>query len=104
MAGACGVIPFVHRKLISSGLAAKGYTYVNVDEGWLLGRDATTHKMLEDKTFFPSGMKGLGEWIHNLTVPGKGKIMKYGLCKLQFSSSSRALLLRLYVSTCAFLL
>jgi len=24
-------------------------------------------------------MVGLGEWVHNLTVPGKGKVMKFGL-------------------------
>ena len=35
--------------------------------------------MVEDKKAFPSGMAGLGEWVHNLEVPGKGKIMKYGL-------------------------
>ena len=28
--------------LISTGLAAKGYVHVNVDEGWLKSRDATT--------------------------------------------------------------
>ena len=44
--------------MLKSGLAAKGYTYVNVDEGWLLGRDAKTNEMIEDKNFFPSGMKG----------------------------------------------
>lgn len=65
--------------LIDSGLAAKGWTQVNVDEGWMLGRDATTHQPLEDRELFPSGMKALGEWIHAQEVPGKGKIMKYGL-------------------------
>ena len=33
----------------------------------------------EDRVKFPSGMKALGEWIHNQDVPGKGKIMKYGM-------------------------
>eukprot|EP01052_Picozoa_sp_SAG31_P025709 SAG31_NODE_2272_length_6038_cov_37.265196_3_plen_133_part_00 len=65
--------------MISSGLAAKGFTYVNVDEGWFIGRDPKTKAMVEDKKFFPSGMKGLGEFIHDLEVPGKGKAMKYGL-------------------------
>lgn len=65
--------------MISSGLAAKGFVYVNVDEGWLLGRDPKTKAMVEDKNAFPSGMAGLGAWVHNLTVPGKGKIMQYGL-------------------------
>ena len=65
--------------MISSGLAAKGFNFVNVDEGWFLGRDAKTLDMIEDKKAFPSGMAGLGEWVHNLVVPGQGKVMKYGL-------------------------
>jgi alpha-galactosidase len=66
--------------MISSGLAAKGYKYVNVDEGWFVGREKTApFAMVEDKTAFPSTMKGLGKWIHDLDVPGKGKIMQYGL-------------------------
>jgi hypothetical protein len=35
--------------MVSSGLAVKGYTYVNVDEGWNLGRDPKTNKLVEDK-------------------------------------------------------
>ena len=69
----------VTRALISTGLAAKGFVHVNVDEGWLLGRNTTTGEMIEDRKKFPSGMKALGDWIHNQVVPGKGKIMKYGL-------------------------
>ena len=53
--------------------------YVNVDEGWFVGRDPKTKAMVEDKKAFPSGMAGLGKWVHNLEVRGKGKIMKYGL-------------------------
>ena len=65
--------------LIRSGLAAKGYIHVNVDEGWLLGRDKATGTIISDDDKFPSGMKALGDWIHDQDVPGKGKIMKYGL-------------------------
>lgn len=65
--------------MISTGLAAKGFVHVNVDEGWLLGRNETTGEIIEDRKKFPNGMKALGDWIHNQTVPGKGKIMKYGL-------------------------
>ena len=32
-----------------------------------------------DKVKFPNGMKALGEWIHDQEVPGKGKLMKFGL-------------------------
>eukprot|EP01065_Artemidia_motanka_P009702 TRINITY_DN1500_c0_g1_i1.p1 TRINITY_DN1500_c0_g1~~TRINITY_DN1500_c0_g1_i1.p1 ORF type:complete len:436 (+),score=140.86 TRINITY_DN1500_c0_g1_i1:45-1352(+) len=68
----------VTRALISTGLAAKGYVHVNVDEGWLLGRSADG-TILSDPKKFPSGMKALGDWIHSQEVPGKGKVMKYGL-------------------------
>ena len=46
----------------SSGLAALGYDHINVDEGWLLGRDKVTNEMVEDLSKFPSGMAGLGAW------------------------------------------
>ena len=65
--------------LIDTGLAAKGYVHVNVDEGWLKGRDSKTGEIVADPKKFPSGMKALGEHIHGLEVPGKGKVMKYGL-------------------------
>ena len=74
-----GRIKNITLHLIETGLAAKGFIHVNVDEGWLLGRNATTGDLIEDHKKFPSGMKALGEWIHNQEVPGMGKIMKYGL-------------------------
>ena len=66
--------------LAETGLAAKGYVHVNVDEGWLLGRDNATGELVEDKAKFPSGMAALGDWIHAQTVPGvDGTPFKYGL-------------------------
>jgi len=50
--------------LLSSGLAAKGYRHVNVDEGWMKGRNVTTGMFYEDLDMFPSGMKGFGDWVH----------------------------------------
>ena len=32
----------VTRQLIDKGLAAKGFVHVNIDEGWLKARDATS--------------------------------------------------------------
>ena len=65
--------------LIESGLAAKGWVHVNVDEGWMVGRDPKTREPLEDRKLFPSGMKALGAWVHGQDVPGRGKTLKYGL-------------------------
>eukprot|EP01121_Diplochlamys_sp_Union-15-3_P005120 TRINITY_DN1543_c0_g1_i1.p1 TRINITY_DN1543_c0_g1~~TRINITY_DN1543_c0_g1_i1.p1 ORF type:complete len:424 (-),score=96.81 TRINITY_DN1543_c0_g1_i1:49-1194(-) len=57
--------------LVETGLARLGYEYVNVDEGWLKGRDGKGN-MVWDSVRFPSGMKALGDYIHS-------KGLKYGL-------------------------
>jgi alpha-galactosidase len=66
--------------LLRTGLAAKGYIYVNVDEGWLKGR-YPNGTIYEDLTKFPSTMKGLGDWIHSQQVPGSNppRYLRYGL-------------------------
>ena len=46
----------------SSGLFHLGYNRINIDEGWLKGR-YTNGSLYEDVEKFPSGMKGLGDWI-----------------------------------------
>ncbi len=51
--------------LVSSGLAAKGYTFANVDEGWLKGRH-TNGTIYEDVEKFPSGMAALGAYVNSL--------------------------------------
>ena len=66
--------------LVSSGLAAKGYVYVNVDEGWLKGRHDSNHSIYEDREKFPSGMRALGDWVRSQpTQDGSKERMKYGL-------------------------
>jgi alpha-galactosidase len=50
--------------MISTGLAAKGFVHINVDEGWLKGR-SPNGSIFEDRDKFPSGMKALGDWIHD---------------------------------------
>lgn len=50
--------------IVSSGLAAKGYQYVNLDDCWQISRDSS-NKIQEDKTKFPNGMKGLADYIHS---------------------------------------
>lgn len=50
--------------LVSSGLAAKGYKTVTVDDCWMTpGRDANGN-MITDTTKFPGGMKALGDYFH----------------------------------------
>lgn len=58
--------------IIKLGLDKVGYTYVNLDDCWMLPeRDAHGHIVVDPKAF-PSGMHSLGEYLHN-------KGLKFGL-------------------------
>ena len=46
--------------LKSSGLFDLGYTYVNIDTGWILSRDPKNDSIISDASKFPSGMYELG--------------------------------------------
>ena len=51
--------------LIDSGMAALGYTTVNVVcNGWT-GRDPTTHVLQENKTNWPNGIAELSKYLHS---------------------------------------
>jgi len=66
--------------LVSSGLAKKGYKYVNVDEGWLKGRYPGNNTIYEDLEKFPQGMKALGDWVTSQPVAaGSEEKLVYGL-------------------------
>ncbi len=49
-------------QLISAGLAAHGYLYVNIDDTWEAGRDANGVIQTNDK--FPD-MKALADYVHS---------------------------------------
>jgi alpha-galactosidase len=51
--------------LVKTGLAAKGYRYVNLDDCWQIDRNETTNEIIEDKAKFPSGMGALAEYVHS---------------------------------------
>lgn len=51
--------------LVSTGLAAKGYKYLNLDDCWQIDRDFTTRQIIEDKAKFPSGMASLADYVHS---------------------------------------
>ena len=51
--------------LISSGMAEAGYRMVNVVcSGWI-GRDPTTHQLLENRTLWPDGIASLAKYLHS---------------------------------------
>jgi len=49
--------------LVSSGLAAAGFTGVWMDDGYALPRDPVTHKVTVDAALFPSGMRNLSDYM-----------------------------------------
>ena len=55
--------------IVSSGMAKAGYTYVNIDDTWELGRDAQGNITSNKK--FPD-MKALGDYVHS-------KGLKFGI-------------------------
>lgn len=57
--------------MVSSGLAAAGYEYVNIDDCWAYSRDANG-TIQPDPSTFPSGMAALADYVHS-------KGLKFGL-------------------------
>jgi alpha-galactosidase len=57
--------------VVSSGMEAAGYEYVNLDDCWMNGRDSAG-KLQWNATKFPSGIPALAEYIH-------GKGLKMGI-------------------------
>ena len=50
--------------MVSSGMKAAGYEYINIDDCWHGERDAQGF-IHEDKEKFPSGMKALADYVHS---------------------------------------
>lgn len=51
-------------RLVSTGLGAAGYSYLNVDDCWATARDQNG-RLVADPARFPGGLKPLGDYIHS---------------------------------------
>ena len=57
--------------MVSTGLKAAGYTYVNIDDGFFHGRDSITGRLLYHNVKFPNGMRVVADYIRSLGLrPG----------------------------------
>jgi alpha-galactosidase len=65
------LIKGVADSMVSSGMAAVGYQYVNIDDCWMSGRDSSGN-LQADSSKFPSGIAALADYIH-------GKGLKLGI-------------------------
>jgi len=50
--------------MVSTGMQAAGYQYVNIDDCWQVSRDASG-TIVADPVRFPSGMKALADYVHS---------------------------------------
>jgi hypothetical protein len=51
--------------LVSSGLAAAGYRYVNIDEGWWQGTRDSAGNITVDTREWPGGMQAVADYLHS---------------------------------------
>ncbi len=65
--------------MVSSGMAAVGYQYVNIDDCWMSGRDASGN-LQWDTSKFPSGIPALATYVH-------GKGLKLGIYETPYSTT-----------------
>ena len=52
--------------MVSSGLKAAGYQYVNIDEGWWQGTRDSAGNITIDTAEWPGGMQAIADYIHGL--------------------------------------
>ncbi len=64
--------------LVSSGLAAKGYTYVNIDDCWQTSSRDSSGSLVADPARFPRGIKALADDVHSMGLK-LGIYSDYGL-------------------------
>ncbi|HEX7508389.1 MAG TPA: glycoside hydrolase family 27 protein, partial [Polyangia bacterium] len=65
--------------MVSSGMAAVGYQYVNIDDCWMSGR-SSSGELQWDTSKFPSGMSALADYVH-------GKGLKLGIYETPSSTT-----------------
>lgn len=58
--------------MVSSGMKDAGYIYLNLDDNWMAKTRNANGDLQADPTRFPSGMKALGDYIHE-------KGLKFGI-------------------------
>lgn len=58
--------------MVSSGLAAAGYNYIVLDDGWMTKERDVNGDLVPDPAKFPSGMKAVIDYVHS-------KGLKFGL-------------------------
>ena len=53
---------------MSSGMAAAGYTSLNIDDCWEAEERTSDGQLTYNTTKFPSGLKAFGDFVHSLNL------------------------------------
>lgn len=56
----------IAQAMVTSGMKDAGYVYLNLDDNWMATSRDANGKLQGDPTRFPSGMKALADYIHEL--------------------------------------
>jgi alpha-galactosidase len=66
----CGVnaqmVEQTAQAMVSDGLKAAGYDYVNIDDCWMAGSRDGAGNLVADPTKFPDGIKAVADFVHGL--------------------------------------
>ncbi len=52
--------------MVSSGMKAAGYQYVNIDDCWMSSSRSSSGHLVPDPNKFPDGISGVATYVHNL--------------------------------------
>jgi alpha-galactosidase len=54
------------RAMVTSGMKAAGYTYVNLDGGWALLKRSANGNLQPNPSLFPQGIRPVADYVHSL--------------------------------------
>ncbi|GJP85841.1 hypothetical protein CLOP_g15935 [Closterium sp. NIES-67] len=60
-----GIVKTAADKLVSSGLVALGYVYVNIDDCWQADSRDSEGRLVPSPVWFPSGIKAIADYVHS---------------------------------------
>ena len=60
------IVEAAARTMVSSGMRAAGYRYVNLDGGWALPQRSAQGNLQPDPRLFPRGIRAVADYVHSL--------------------------------------
>ena len=61
-----GLVEQTAQTMVSDGMKAAGYQYVNIDDCWMAPARDSAGNLVADPTRFPNGIKAVADYVHSL--------------------------------------